>query len=101
MRIGHILLIWALTAGAAAAQEAGEPATGGQDVPEEKCFGVALAGQNDGIGMGGDTAASTVDYQGNAWIWVPRGTCQRMPLPAQADGTPRRGAIRPLQRDGG
>lgn len=67
----------------------------------EKCFGVARAGANDGIGLGQDTGKSRVDFQGDAWLWVPRGTCQTMPLPAQTDGTPRRGAIRPLDRDAG
>ena len=69
--------------------------------PMERCFGTALAGQNEGVGLGGDTAKSTVDFQGDAWTMVPRGTCQTMALPVQPDGTPRRGAIRPLDRDPG
>jgi uncharacterized membrane protein len=40
-----------------------------------------------------------VDYQGDAWTWVPAGACLTMPLPAQPDGTPRRGAHEPLDRD--
>ena len=69
--------------------------------PMERCFGTAPAGQNGGVGLGGDTAKSTVDYQGDAWSMVPRGACQTMALPVQPDGTPRRGAIRPLDRDPG
>lgn len=65
----------------------------------EKCFGVAKAGKNDGLASG--SGKSTVDYQGNAWVWVPAGTCATTPLPVQADGTPRRGAIQPLARDPG
>lgn len=107
MRIGRIgtAALLALVAGAAAAQDAGgagsEAVESGAEAPREKCFGAARAGENDGIGLGEDTARSTTDYQGDAWIWVPRGTCQTMTLPAQTDGTPRRGAIRPLDRDGG
>jgi uncharacterized membrane protein len=50
---------------------------------DEKCFGVALAGQNDCAAGPGTTCAgtSTVDYQGNAWSLVPEGTCETMELP--------------------
>jgi uncharacterized protein len=49
----------------------------------EKCFGVALAGQNDCAAGPGTTCAgsSKVDYQGNAWKLVPAGTCVTMELP--------------------
>ena len=96
MRIGRITMAlgaFAAVAGTALAQEA--------QAPREKCFGVARAGENAGLGLGEDAARSRVDFQGDAWIWVPRGSCQTLPLPAQADGTPRRGAIRPLDRDAG
>lgn len=66
---------------------------------QEKCYGVALAGQSDGIGNQTKKARATVNYQGDAWIWVPRGTCLTMVLPVQPDGTPRRGALQPLGRD--
>ncbi len=68
---------------------------------EEKCFGVALAGQNDCAAGEGTTCAGTskVDYQGNAWTLVPAGTCLTMELPAMADGTPRMGSLEPLERD--
>lgn len=67
----------------------------------EKCYGVALAGQNDCAAGPGTTCAGTskVDYQGNAWKMVPAGTCTTMDLPAAADGTPRTGALEPLARD--
>lgn len=50
---------------------------------DEKCFGVALAGENDCAAGPGTTCAgtSTVDYQGNAWSLVPAGTCETMMLP--------------------
>ena len=67
----------------------------------EKCFGVALAGQNDCAAGPGTTCAgtSTIDYQGNAWKLVPAGTCVTMELPAAADGTMREGALEELERD--
>lgn len=67
----------------------------------EKCFGVALAGENDCAAGAGTTCAGTskVDYQGNAWKMVPAGTCVTMELPAAADGTARTGSLEELERD--
>ena len=49
----------------------------------EKCYGVALKGQNDCAAGAGTTCAgtSTVDYQKNAWKLVPTGTCEAMKTP--------------------
>lgn len=49
----------------------------------EKCYGVALAGQNDCAAGPGTTCAgtATMDYQGNAWKLVPAGTCVTMETP--------------------
>ena len=49
----------------------------------EKCYGVALAGQNDCAAGPGTTCAgtSTKDYQGNAWKYVPAGSCVEMKTP--------------------
>ena len=46
---------------------------------KEKCYGIALKGQNDCAAGAGTTCAgtSTMDYQGNAWKAVPTGTCTR------------------------
>ena len=51
--------------------------------PQEKCFGVALAGANDcAAGAGTSCAAtSTTDYQGNAWVLVDKGTCTQIKTP--------------------
>lgn len=67
----------------------------------EKCFGVALAGQNDCAAGEGTTCAGTskVDYQGNAWKMVPAGTCETMELPAAADGSARMGSLTAIDRD--
>ncbi len=63
---------------------------------KEKCFGVAKAGANDCAAGAGTTCAgtSTIDYQGNSWKYVDKGTCVSMDLP---DG--RKGALEPLTRD--
>lgn len=49
----------------------------------EKCYGVALAGQNDCAAGPGTSCAgtSTKDYQGNAWKYVPAGTCATIETP--------------------
>ncbi len=62
----------------------------------EKCYGVSLAGQNDCAAGEGTSCAgtSTVDYQGNAWKLVPKGTCLTMELPDD-----RKGSLEPLDRD--
>lgn len=65
----------------------------------EKCYGVARAEDNDGIGRAEVPGGATVDFQGDAWKWVPEGTCLTMALPQQTDGTPRRGSLHPLKRD--
>ena len=61
----------------------------------EKCFGVSKAGENDCAAGPGTTCAGTskVDYQGNAWKYVPEGTCATMELP---DG--RMGSLEALDR---
>jgi uncharacterized membrane protein len=65
----------------------------------ERCFGVSLAGRNDGVGETEAPGTATRDFQGDAWTWVPAGRCTTLPLPPQPDGTPRRGAYQPLDRD--
>jgi uncharacterized membrane protein len=67
----------------------------------EKCFGVAMAGQNDCAAGAGTTCAGTskIDYQGNAWKLVPAGTCATMELPAGKDGMARMGSMEKLDRD--
>jgi len=68
---------------------------------KEKCYGVALAGQNDCAAGPGTTCAGTsvVDYQGNAWTLIAAGTCESLDLPAMADGTTRKGSLDVLERD--
>ena len=49
----------------------------------EKCYGVALAGQNDCKAGPGTTCAGTakIAYQSNAWKLVPKGTCEKISTP--------------------
>lgn len=48
-----------------------------QESTKEKCYGVALKGQNDCAAGAGTTCAATskVDYQGNSWKLVAKGSC--------------------------
>lgn len=64
----------AATALAAAATLAATPAAAQS---KEKCYGVSLAGKNDCAAGPGTSCAgtSTVDYQGNAWKYVNKGSC--------------------------
>lgn len=68
---------------------------------QEKCYGVALAGENDCAAGPGTTCAGTsvTDYQGNAWKLVDAGTCEEIDLPEMADGTERKGSLEALERD--
>lgn len=49
----------------------------------EKCYGVALAGENDCAAGPGTSCqgTSTIDYQSNAWKLVPAGTCTSIETP--------------------
>lgn len=55
---------------------------------KEKCYGVALKGKNDCKAGPGTSCAGTskVDYQGNAWSYVPKGTCVSTPSPTSPTG---------------
>lgn len=70
------------------AQAAPKPAEPGMD----KCYGVALKGQNDCAAGAGTTCAGTqpIDYDGSYWKYVTKGTCETMKTPK---GT---GSLKPL-----
>ena len=59
--------------------QAGEQVAGRKD----KCFGVALAGENDCKAGAGTSCegTSTVDFQSNAWTYVPKGSCEYIMTP--------------------
>lgn len=60
----------------------------------EKCYGVALKGQNDCKAGEGTSCAgtSTIDYQGNSWKLVPKGSCTTMQTPLGP------GSLEPIKR---
>lgn len=68
-----------LAAGPVLAQDKGAKIKG----PKERCYGISLAGKNDCAAGPGTTCAgtSTKDYQGNAWTYVPKGTCTTVKTP--------------------
>ena len=93
----HKAMSAAIVAGAVATAVAGMSGTvPAQAQAKEKCYGVSLKGQNDCAAGPGTTCAgtSTVDYQGNAWTLVPKGTCVTMELPGG-----RKGSLTELKRD--
>ncbi|MFU8785495.1 DUF2282 domain-containing protein, partial [Aliidiomarina sp.] len=49
----------------------------------DKCYGIALAGQNDCRAGAGTSCegTSTIDFQGNAWTYTPRGVCEHVMTP--------------------
>jgi len=87
-KLAGIALAASITAGLANA-----PASA-QQRAMEKCYGVALAGQNDCAAGPGTSCAgtSTRDYQGNAWKLVAKGTCVNIETPRG------RGSLTPINR---
>jgi uncharacterized membrane protein len=67
----------AVSIAAAGAAFAGPAAVPGFD--HEKCYGVAKAGKNDCQTATHSCAGSaTKDAQGDSWIFVPAGTCDKI-----------------------
>jgi len=58
------------------------------DAAKEKCYGVAMKGKNDcKAGAGTSCAGTSVrDHQGNAWSYVPAGTCEKTASPTSPTG---------------
>lgn len=54
--------------------------------PMEKCYGVSLAGKNDCKAGAGTSCAGTskIAYQGDAWKFVPVGSCVKIKTPKGA-----------------
>jgi uncharacterized membrane protein len=69
----------ALASGAALAQDKGASIKG----EKERCYGISMAGKNDCAAGPGTSCAGTskMDYQGNAWKYVAKGTCTTMKTP--------------------
>lgn len=88
---GALLTVAACSGGGDAEADAGEAASAegaatteaealaaAGDGEKDKCFGISLAGKNDCAAGPGTSCAgtSTIDYQGNAWTYVPAGECE-------------------------
>lgn len=56
---------------------------------KEKCYGIALKGQNDCAAGPGTTCqgTSTVDFQGDSWKFVRAGTCASIEVPGGKHGS--------------
>jgi len=78
----------ALALGAALSVTAAAGTAQAADAEQEKCYGVSLKGQNDCKAGPGTSCAGTskVDYQGNAWSLVPKGTCDQIESKTSATG---------------
>ena len=77
------LALSAIACTSALAQAPAQPMGDAAKPAMEKCYGVSMAGKNDCAAGAGTTCAGTskVDYQGNSWITVPKGTCTTMKTP--------------------
>jgi uncharacterized membrane protein len=98
--INSLILAGAVTS-ALATVAAGAPLTKAEGkaalaAHKDKCFGVALKGQNDCAAGPGTTCqgTSTIDFQGNSWKFVRGGTCTSIHLSGG-----RHGSHKPLSRD--
>ncbi len=78
----------ALALGAALTVAASPALAADQTAAKEKCFGVALKGKNDCAAGPGTTCAGTskIDYQGNSWSLVPKGSCEKTASPTSPTG---------------
>ncbi len=87
------LIARGLVANAGAAQASGTEAGA-----KEKCYGVALKGKNDCAAGPGTSCAGTSasDYQGDAWKYVPKNTCEKM----GGSKTPKEGSMAPKPMKG-
>jgi uncharacterized membrane protein len=79
MKVSILTLSLAASLAGALAANAG-PMTKEQMMGMEKCYGIALKGQNDCAAGAGTTCAGTSakDYDAAAWKAVPTGTCTTM-----------------------
>ena len=65
----------------------------------DKCFGVALKGKNDcAAGANSCAGTSTTDHQGDAWKYVPAGTCEKTASPTSPTGYGQLAAFKTVKR---
>jgi uncharacterized membrane protein len=79
----------ALASAAFAAPLTKAEATAAVAAHKEKCYGVALKGQNDCAAGPGTTCqgTSTIDFQANSWKFVQGGTCTNIVVPSGGHGS--------------
>ena len=65
--------------------------TGASAADLEKCYGIAKAGQDDGSKEVNIPGMSTVDFQGGAFKYVTKRTCEEISTPFGA------GSLKPLE----
>lgn len=73
---GSLVAALGMVASAAAGPVAPQPTM-------DKCYGISLAGQNDCAAGAGTSCAgsSKVNYDGKAWKYVAKGTCETIKTP--------------------
>ncbi len=89
-----LALAGALTTALAMMAGPGSAAPKPPEPTKDKCFGIALKGDNDCAAGPGTTCAgtATADYQGNAWKYVAKGTCETIQTPLG------NGSLQPIKR---
>src|SRR5579864_9299505 len=92
-KVSAAILAGAMTAAMASVALA-EPLTKAEEsaavaAHKEKCYGVALKGQNDCAAGPGTSCQGTsaVDFQGNSWKFVQGGTCTNIQVPGGGHGS--------------
>lgn len=76
----HLLLAAITAAVAAPAIASAQTPVPEPSFQAEKCYGVARAGKNDCASTGNNVCGGTSrrDSDPRAWVYVPRGTCDRI-----------------------
>ena len=89
INVTSVLLASAITSLMAAAVHAAPLAKEDAAVKKETCYGVSLKGMHDCAAGPGTTCqgTSTTDFQGNAWKFVPAGTCSSIVVPGGKKGS--------------
>jgi uncharacterized membrane protein len=87
--VSSVILASAIVTAVASLASAAPKEADAMGAKKEKCYGVALKGQNDCAAGPGTTCqgTSTKDYQGNAWKYVSGGTCASIKLPNGKQGS--------------
>jgi uncharacterized membrane protein len=95
-QVNRIALLGSLASLLTAVATTSVAADMGKSADKEKCYGVAMKGKNECKAGAGTTCAGTskVDYQGDAWTLVAKGTCETLTVEGG-----RKGSLAALERD--